>query len=46
MVMDTNNTIKIQQPTKELVAFFERAQHEKRERMKKTCEKYRKLING
>lgn len=44
--METPNTIHIPNPSKELVAFIEKAQHQKRERMKSICDKYRKLING
>lgn len=44
--MKTTDTIKIPNPSKELVAFIKEAQREKKERMKKICDKYRKLING
>ena len=44
--METTNTIRIPKPTRELVAFIERAQRQKKERMKKICDKYRKLTNG
>ncbi len=44
--METTNTIKIPNPTKELVAFIEKAQQQKKERMKSICDKYRKSING
>lgn len=40
--METTNTIRIPNPSKELVAFIEKAQQEKRERMRIICEKYRK----
>ena len=44
--METTNTIRIPKPSRELVAFIERAQRKKKERMKKICDKYRKLTNG
>lgn len=44
--METTNTIRISNPSKELVAFIKEAQHEKKERMEKICDKYRKLIHG
>lgn len=44
--METTSTIRIPNPSKELVAFIEKAQKQKRERMNSICEKYRKLING
>ncbi len=44
--METTDTIRISKPTKELVAFIEKAQQQKRERMESICDKYRKLING
>lgn len=44
--METTNTIRILNPSKELVAFIEKAQQQKKERMEKICEKYRKLIHG
>ncbi len=44
--METTSTIRIPNPSKELVAFIEKAQIQKRERMNKICDKYRKLING
>ncbi len=44
--METTGTIRIPHPTKELVAFIEEAQQQKQERMKKICDKYRKLINN
>ncbi|WP_300939712.1 hypothetical protein [Bacteroides acidifaciens] len=44
--METTNTIRIPNPSRELVAFIEKAQQQKKERMKKICDKYRKLING
>lgn len=44
--METTNTIRIPNPSKEFVAFIEKAQEQKRERMKKICDKYRKLIKG
>ncbi len=44
--METTSTIRIPKPSKELVAFIDKAQRQKRERMKKICDKYRKLING
>ena len=44
--METTNTIRIPNPPKELVAFIEKAQQRKKERMEKICDKYRKLINN
>ncbi len=44
--METTNTIRIPNPSRELVAFIKKAQQEKKERMKKICDKYRKLVNG
>lgn len=44
--METTQTIRIPNPSKELVAFIEDAQRQKRERMKAVCDKYRKLVNG
>ena len=44
--METTNTIHIPNPSKELVAFIKEVQKEKKERMKKICDKYRKLIHG
>lgn len=44
--METTNTIHIPNPSKELVAFIEKAQQRKKERMKKICEKYHNLVNG
>ena len=44
--METTNTIRIPNPSKELVAFIEKAQKSKDSRMRKTCDKYRKLVNG
>lgn len=44
--METTNTIRIPNPSKELVAFIKEAQQEKKERMDKICDKYRKLIHG
>ncbi len=44
--METTNTIRIPNPSKELVAFMEKAQQQKKERMRIICDKYRKLING
>ena len=44
--METTNTIHIPNPSKELVAFIEKAQQQKKDRMDKICEKYRKLVNG
>lgn len=44
--METTNTIRIPNPSKELVAFIEKAQQQKKERMKEICDKYRKLVNG
>lgn len=44
--MQTTTTIRISRPSKELIAFIEKAQERKRERMKKNCDKYRKLIKS
>lgn len=44
--METTNTIRIPNPSRELVAFIKEGQQEKKEHMKKICEKYRKLIYG
>lgn len=44
--METTDTIRIPAPSKELVAFIEKARQQKNERMKSACDKYRKLING
>lgn len=44
--METTSTIRIQNPSKELVAFIEKTQQQKKERMKIICDKYRKQING
>ena len=42
--MEIPKTIRIPNPSKELVAFIEKAQQEKRERMRIICEKYRKQL--
>lgn len=44
--METTNTIRIPKPSRELVAFIEKVQQQKKERMKKIWDKYRKLTNG
>ena len=44
--METTNTIRIPNPSRELVAFIKEAQHQKKEHMKRICDKYRKLIHG
>lgn len=44
--METTNTIRIPNPSKELVAFIEKAQQQKKQRMEEICNKYRKKING
>ncbi len=44
--METTNTIRIPNPSNELVAFIEKVQQQKKERMKKICDKYRKLTNS
>lgn len=44
--METTNTIRIENPSKRLVAFIEKAQQQKNERMKDICAKYRKLLHG
>ena len=38
--METTNTIRIPHPSKELVAFIEKAQHQKKERMKMMRENF------
>jgi len=43
--METTNTIRIPNPSKELVAFIEKAQQKKKERMKNICDKYRKILS-
>ena len=43
--METTNAIRIPNPSKELVAFIEKAQQKKKERMKNICDKYRKILN-
>lgn len=44
MIMETTSTIRIPNPSGELVAFIEEAQRCKKERMQKVCDKYRKLL--
>ena len=44
--METTNIIRIPNPSEKLVAFIEKAQQRKKERMEKICDKYRKQING
>lgn len=44
--METTNTIRIPNPSKELVAFIEKAQLRKKEQMAKICDKYRKQLNN
>lgn len=44
--MKTTTAIRIPNPPKELVAFIKEAQQQKKVRMKKICDKYRKLINA
>ncbi len=44
--METTDTIRIPNPSKELVAFIEKVQQQKKERMKIICDKYRKLLNS
>lgn len=44
--METTTTIRIKNPSKELIAFIEKAHTQKKERMKEICNKYRKLTNG
>lgn len=44
--METTNTIRINNPSRELVAFIETMQIRKNEEMKKVCDKYRRLIKG
>lgn len=43
--METTNTIRIPHPSKELVAFIEKAQQQKKEHLKTICDKYRKLLD-
>lgn len=43
--METTNTIRIPHPSKELVAFIEKAQQQKKAHLKIICDKYRKLLN-
>ena len=42
--METTDTIRIRKPSQELVAFIEKAHQLKNERIKKICDKYRKLL--
>ncbi len=42
--MESTNTIRIPNPSKELVAFIEKAQRQKKARMKAICAKYRRLL--
>ncbi len=44
--METTDTIRIPNPSRELVAFIEKAQQQKKERMKKICDTYRTALNG
>ena len=44
--METTNTIRIPNPSKELVAFIDKAQKQKKERMSHVCAKYRKLLHS
>ena len=43
--MEPPNTIRIPHPSKELVAFIEKAQQQKKEQLKTICDKYRKLLD-
>lgn len=45
-MMKTTDTIRIPNPSMELVAFIKEAQQQKKERMQQICNKYRKLIRG
>lgn len=42
--METSGTIRIPNPSKELVVFIEKAHRRKKEQMKLICDKYRRLI--
>lgn len=44
--MESSNTIRIPNPSKELMEFINKSKRQKNERMDKICEKYRRLING
>lgn len=44
--METTSTIRIPNPSAELVAFMEKMRQQKKEHMKRICDKYRKLIHG
>lgn len=44
--MESSNTIRIPNPSKELIEFINNTQRQKNERMDIICEKYRRLING
>ncbi len=44
--METTTAIHITKPSKELIAFIEKAQQQKKDRMREVCEKYRKSVNG
>ena len=44
--MKPTDTIRIPNPSKELVAFIKEAQQAKKERMKVICNKYRMQIQG
>ncbi len=44
--METTETIRIPNPSKELVAFIMEAQKRKRERMKAICDQYRQELKG
>lgn len=44
--METTDTIRITNPSNELVAFIQKAQKNKKEHMKAVCEKYRKLTHS
>lgn len=44
--METTDVIRIPNPSKELVAFMERAQQRKKERMQEIREKFLKTLNS
>ena len=44
--METTTTIRIPNPSEKLVAFIEKAQKQKQERMEQICNKYLKLLDG
>lgn len=44
--METTNTIRIPNPSEKLVAFIEKAEQQKNERMQQICNKYLKLLKS